>query len=151
MTARTEYRLCVVGVFTNDRGEVLVGQRSDVKGAWQLPQGGVDPGESNLGAIFREMNEELGTNEFDVVRIASRQVRYQFPAEVVSGAAARYAGQTLQWWLLKFKSGAGPQLEKADGEFSSFAWITPKKVVDGIVEWKKQAYKDGFEQLGLEI
>ncbi len=40
------FRAGVVAVVTNSRDEVLAFERSDVPGAWQLPQGGIDVGET---------------------------------------------------------------------------------------------------------
>lgn len=151
MPPKTEYRICVVGVFTNDKGELLVGNRADIPDAWQIPQGGVDPGESNLVALFREMEEEIGSTEFEILRIASRPVKYTFPSDVVTGAAKNYAGQSLQWFLLKFRPDRGPVLEKSDGEFKGFGWRAPKDVLDGIVAWKRQAYREGLTLLGVEV
>lgn len=144
-----EYRQCVVGVFVNEAGYVLVGERSDVKGAWQLPQGGVEPGESTLTALYREMKEEIGAGEFRVISIASRQVRYQFPATLKSGPAKNYAGQVQQWYKVEFDPGVSWDVSKKDGEFRGFEWRSVDSVIEGIVDWKKNAYREGFRLLGM--
>ena len=54
------YRRAVVGVFVNVSNQVLVLERTDFPGQWQLPQGGVDEGESHIDAVKREMFEEAG-------------------------------------------------------------------------------------------
>ena len=147
--SKFEYRQCVVGVFVNDAGDVLVGERSDVKGAWQLPQGGVEPGESTLTALYREMREETGAGEFRVISIASRQVRYQFPEGLKLGPAKNYAGQVQQWYRLQFDHGSSWDLTKVDGEFRRFEWRSVNLVLEGIVDWKKNAYREGFRLLGM--
>jgi putative (di)nucleoside polyphosphate hydrolase len=147
-----KYRKAVVGVFVNTSNEVLVLERSDIPGSWQLPQGGVDEGESLEDAVKREMLEELGTHSFQVIEQASHVIRYRFPdfiAETPIGK--KYAGQDLTWFLIKFTGGAEPDLEAAeDKEFASYKWSRWQDACEGVVDWKKDAYYDGFESLGFK-
>ena len=62
-----KYRSAVIGVFVDTSNNVLVLERADFPGSWQLPQGGVEEGESQLAAIKREMFEELGTSDFEII------------------------------------------------------------------------------------
>ena len=148
-----DFRPCVVGVFVNKEKKLLVGERSDVQGAWQLPQGGIEPGESSVSAIYREMAEEVGCKLFKIKNIASRLVTYRYPAniqtKIESVAARNYAGQSQQWYLLEFDAGQGPDIQKADGEFSGFDWRNVHRVIDNVIDFKRDAYKEGLRQLGL--
>ena len=145
-----EYRSCVVGVFVNDKGLVLAGERADAPGSWQLPQGGVDPGESVIQAIYREMREELGCDAFEIVDQSSREIKYRFPEGLKAKVAKRYCGQSTTWFKLKFKKDAAPDLAKADGELKSTKWLPPAELTEGIIEWKRAAYVDGFKALKIK-
>lgn len=143
------YRACVLGVFTNDRGQVLVGERRVPRGAWQFPQGGIDPGESPEAAVLREMREELGCRNVEVLAKAPSPVRYEFPSRA-SVAKGAYVGQEQVWFLLRFPAGDGPDLAKAkDDEFVDLAWVTPDEALARIVDFKKSAYVLGLKALGL--
>jgi len=146
-----EYRFGVIGVFINEENKLLVCERSDFPGAWQFPQGGIEPGEGAIEAFYREMNEELGTSKFAIIREGRRQVRYRFPDSIDSKIAKKYCGQSLQWFLASFKEGKGPKIEKADGEFKNFTWKTPQEVLELIVDWKRKAYEEGFSQLRIDF
>ena len=150
---KLDFRPCVVGVFVNNEKKLLVGERSDVPGAWQLPQGGIEPGESSVTAIYREMSEEVGCKLFKIKNIATRLVTYRFPeknhTKIEAVASKKYAGQTQQWYLLEFNSGQGPNIKNSDHEFRGFDWWDSHRVVENVIDFKRDAYKDGLRQLGL--
>jgi putative (di)nucleoside polyphosphate hydrolase len=143
------YRDCVVAVIRNQEGLVLAGERADAKGAWQLPQGGVDEGESADQALFRELREEIGTDRLKVVRKLPEMIRYDFPADLASGPARKYCGQQQTWYLLELLPDGKPNLEISDGEFQDIRWMAPDLLVQGIVSWKQDAYRAGLKALGL--
>lgn len=145
------YRKAVVGVFVNVSNQVLVLERTDFPGSWQLPQGGVDDGESEIDAIKREMFEELGTREFEVVSSIDKTTIYDFPDDLDAKIAKKYSGQSLKWFLLKFNSMAEPDLDSAqDKEFRDFKWVDWINACESITQWKKEAYFEGFELLGFK-
>lgn len=145
-----EYRSCVVGVFVNDRGQILAGERSDCPGAWQLPQGGVEPGESVIKALYREMKEEVGCSLFEIVDQAPRAIKYRFPDDLNSKLGKKYCGQSTTWFLLKFNKGSHADLKQADGEFRDIKWMYPADLLSGIIAFKKEAYSEGLRMLRLE-
>ena len=145
----TEYRPCVVAVFTNPDGLVLVCERSDVAGAWQLPQGGIEPGESALNALYREMREEIGCDRFRVVKEASGIVKYRFPEGLGKPISTKWIGQSQQWFLAKFDANAEPDLTQGYGEFCAWKWEKSSVVVANIVDFKRTAYEEGFMKLGI--
>jgi putative (di)nucleoside polyphosphate hydrolase len=144
-----KYRPCVVAVICDDQGRCLVGERADHKGAWQLPQGGIDPGENPQVAVLRELHEEIGTNDVRIVREAPELIRYRFPPGVQKGFMKDWVGQEQTWFLLQLAPGAKPDLTLSEGEFQGIAWQDPKTVLQGIIEWKRDAYRQGFKALGL--
>lgn len=138
------YRPCVVGVFI-EKSKVLVAQRSDANKAWQFPQGGVEEGETYCEALFREMKEELGCNQFEIVEENPDLLTYDFPKEMGSKIAKEYKGQRQKWFLCQFISGHGPNLELAsDKEFSSIKWIQASEVLGHVIWWKKDVYRQAL-------
>ncbi len=143
------YRDCVVAVIRNQEGKVLAGERSDAKGAWQLPQGGIDDGESADQALFRELREEIGTDRLKVLKKLGETIRYEFPEGMDSGPARKYRGQQQTWYLLELLQHAVLNLEISDHEFQDIKWMQPDLLVRGIVAWKQDAYRAGLKALGL--
>ncbi len=145
----SDYRPCVLAVFTNSAGEVLVAERKDRPGSWQFPQGGIDPGESPEVALKREMGEELGCEEFEILARAPDGIRYDFPVGR-KGPHAGYCGQEQVWFLMRFAAGCGPDLMRAThDEFVETAWVTPAEALRRIISFKRDAYRAGLTALGL--
>lgn len=143
------YRDCIVAVIRNEQGLLLAGERADAKGAWQLPQGGIDEGESAEEGLFRELREEIGTDRLKVLRKLPELIRYDFPADMDTGPARKYRGQQQAWFLMQLLPDAAPNLEISDGEFQGLKWIAPTELLSGIVPWKRVAYAEGLKALGL--
>lgn len=143
------YRACVVAVIVNDDGLVLAGERSDKPGIWQLPQGGVEKGETAEEALFRELQEEIGCNQVEVIKHLEEKIAYDFPAEIQSGISETYRGQLQDWFLLKLKAKASPDLSISDGEFKDLTWMSASDLTSSIVHWKKAAYEKAFAGLNL--
>jgi len=143
------YRECVVAVIRSEDGKIFCGERSDRPGVWQLPQGGVDTGETHEGALFRELQEEIGCCDVKVELTLKDKISYDFPENLAAPIAKKFRGQIQTWYLLSFLDGANPSLEDSDGEFSNFAWKTPKELIDGVVAWKRSAYELGFKKLKI--
>lgn len=137
------FRCAVVAVFQDDGGKVLVCERADQEGVWLLPQGGVEQGESGPTALRRQMRQEIGTDLFDIVRIAPSETRYVYPQP------GRYHGQALKWYLLRFRPGVGPASAAASAGIQSFRWLSPDEVLALANPWKRAAYSDGLTELGL--
>ena len=143
------YRPCVTGVFVNSAGRILACRRSDHPDGLQLPQGGVEKGETDEEALLREMCEELGTDAFVIVKKANTTVSYDFPAELDVPMARRFCGQRQRWFQLRFNAQAAPDLQRADAEFSSCCWTTCATLLQQTVAWKVTAYRKGLQLLGL--
>lgn len=144
------YRPCVLAVFINQEAKVLVGKRSD-NGAWQFPQGGVDPGESELSALYREMKEEIGCDQFQMVTKISELLRYDFPKDATFPLTKTYLGQDQRWFLCQFNKDQAPSLEKASSpEFQDLAWVSTDFVLQEVVSWKRELYRRGLSLLGLK-
>ena len=144
------YRSCVVAVIINESGHYLVGERINNSGSWQFPQGGVDDGETYEQALFRELKEEVGCSDIEIIREAEENVSYLFPEDLNSSIKNRFCGQSQRWFLCRYQAGKHPNLSIAtDKEFGAIDWKSAESIVEGIVYWKKSAYLQGLKLLGI--
>lgn len=142
------YRSCVGIALFNTRGEVFVGERIDTQGAWQMPQGGIDEGESIKDCAYRELKEETGTDKANIIMTAPRTVRYDLPDELIqklwNGA---YRGQEQTWIAMRF-TGADSDINLnafEEPEFNTWQWVALHDTLDLIVPFKRDVYEQVIE------
>jgi putative (di)nucleoside polyphosphate hydrolase len=138
------FRKNAAAVIVDDNGLILVGKRTDVPDAWQLPQGGIDKDENEQDAVLREVFEETGIEPvfLEIIK-KTGTVRYLFPPEIRN--EMRFDGQEQIFFLIRIK-GSGWELVRSN-EFSDFEWIDRSEVVKRAVEFKKNSYIEAFRQL----
>ncbi|WP_296716282.1 RNA pyrophosphohydrolase [Erythrobacter sp.] len=141
------YRPCAGFMLLNAEGLVFVGQRINTKahGFWQMPQGGIDPGEDTRTAALRELEEEtgIGAHLVEVVAPASRPLLYDIPDDLLGRVwKGKYRGQEQHWFLGRFLgTDADIDLEAHDPpEFNEWRWIAPGLLPDVIVDFKRDVY-----------
>lgn len=148
------YRPCVGLMILNADGHVFVGQRVDTyPEAWQMPQGGVDPGEKPRDAALRELWEETGIESGDVTVLAETDnwIPYELPHHLVPKLwKGKYRGQEQKWFLFRF-TGTDSQIniETEHQEFAAWRWLPVDDMVEGIVPFKRDVYIEvvkAFEQ-----
>ncbi|CZE47177.1 RNA pyrophosphohydrolase [Campylobacter geochelonis] len=118
---------------------IFLGQRSDIKGAWQFPQGGIDSGETPKMALFRELKEEIGTNEVEIITEYPQWLSYDFP-ETVLEKMKPYDGQIQRYFLVRLKSGASINLCTKLPEFDEYKFVQADEVVKNVRHFKKGVY-----------
>lgn len=146
----TSYRQNVAIVVLNEFGEILTCERSDTPGAWQLPQGGIEPGESAEDAMWRELNEEIGTTEVELLGALSKTIKYEWPANLFGRG---YRGQEQYYFLVRLKQHAklsivGPG---TSGEFGAWEWQTAANFFSRLKGFKAEAYKSGILSLAARF
>ena len=137
------YRRGVGVALIDARGRVFVGQRSDTEGAWQMPQGGIDKGETPRQAALRELKEETGTDQARIVAVSRAWLRYDLPADLQSKVwKGKYRGQEQKWFLMRF-TGRDEDIDLAahTPEFSSWRWLPFRQLPRVIVGFKREIYK----------
>ena len=160
--AAIEYRPCVGAMIINKSGLVLVGQRFNAtKEAWQMPQGGIDLGETAKQAVVREIGEELGIDDvestLDFLYESHSWYSYDFPQDRIYAGNGRegqkYRGQKQKGFLFKFGEGEGGigkiDLDKVKHkEFSMINWVEMKRLQDLVVYFKKEVYRKVVDEFG---
>jgi putative (di)nucleoside polyphosphate hydrolase len=137
------YRPCVGLMLVNARGQVFIAQRVDVRGsAWQMPQGGIDPGETPAQAALRELAEEIGTANAEILAESAHWHAYDLPPGLVPKVwNGKYRGQTQRWFLLRFLGDDTEiDLTRHHQEFQAWQWADPDELPDLIVPFKRDVY-----------
>ncbi len=147
--AKPGYRPCVGIMLLDAQSQVFVGQRCDTRAeAWQMPQGGIDPGEDVVSAGLRELEEEIGTAAA-VLLYESRYWRsYDLPADIARRLwQGRYRGQTQKWLAFRFTgSDRDIVIDRAHAEFCAWRWLPPDDLVGRIVPFKRDVYLSVVEE-----
>jgi putative (di)nucleoside polyphosphate hydrolase len=145
--ASLPYRPCVGVMLVNAQGLVFAGQRIDSPGpAWQMPQGGIDAGESPREAALRELEEETGVGA-DLVEFVAKTpgwLTYDLPPQLMGTIwGGKYRGQRQRWFLFRFL-GRDDQvkIDTRHPEFERWRWIDIDDLVTRIVPFKRAVYDE---------
>ena len=149
------YRSCVGITLFNTDNKVFVGKRIDTPDAWQMPQGGVDPGETIEDAAFRELLEEVGVgmDKAEILKIHEEPLRYDFPPHLQRRLfGGKYQGQEQTWIAARFMGNDGDIdiNHFHTPEFDEWQWIELHGILDMIVPFKRDIYTEvikAFEDL----
>lgn len=150
------YRDCVGVAVFNARGEVLIGRRKPqddpeasaaLGSAWQLPQGGIDPGEAPLASARRELFEETSIRSVRLLAEVPEWICYDLPDEVLGIALrGKYRGQRQRWFAFAF-TGEDSEIDvlapgggRHPAEFDSWRWEALERLPELIVPFKRPAY-----------
>ncbi len=149
------YRACVGVVLARADGRVFAGERIDTPGAWQMPQGGIDRGETPRAAGLRELHEETGVVPERVKVEAETRgwITYDLPDHLLGRVwGGKYRGQEQKWLLARFHgSDAEIDIATAHPEFSTWAWMEADAVLASIVPFKRPVYEAVFAEFGPRL
>ncbi len=137
------YRPCVGLMLVNPDGRIWVGRRIDTVNGWQMPQGGIDQGESARAAALRELHEEIGTDKAEIVAESQTWHCYDLPNHLVGKAwGGRYRGQKQRWFLLRFTGrDSDIDIDTKHPEFDAWKWVPADQLCDLIVPFKRGVYE----------
>ena len=137
------YRPCVGLMLLNREGRVFVGKRIDqtVEG-WQMPQGGIDKGETPRQAALRELKEEIGTAKAEIIAEMEDWLSYDLPDHLVGIAFhGKFRGQRQKWFALRFTGeDRDIDLTAHEPEFSEWKWLAAEALPGVIVPFKRELY-----------
>ena len=141
------YRPAAGVMLLSHEGKVWVGQRLDsTLEAWQMPQGGLDPGEAAEDGALRELEEETGISR-DKVEILARapgELLYDLPDDLLGKVwKGKWRGQRQSWFLMRFTgTDADVNLQTTEPEFRAWKWADPQELPELIVPFKQGLYRD---------
>lgn len=142
------YRPCAGFMLANSDGLVFVGERINTRahGFWQMPQGGIDPGEDQRTAALRELEEEtgIGPELVEIVAPASQPLYYDLPDDLLGTVwKGKYRGQVQHWYLGRFLgSDEDIDLDAHDpAEFRAYRWVAPQELPSLIIPFKREVYE----------
>jgi 8-oxo-dGTP pyrophosphatase MutT (NUDIX family) len=147
---RKKYRRGVGIMLVNARCEIFIARRNDIAGdAWQMPQGGVDRGETPRAAAYRELREEIGTDKVEVIAQSRDRLYYDLPEDIIAKFwGGRWKGQRQKWFLMRFRGvDADINLEATTHpEFNSWRWASIEELETLVISFKKKLYLSVIDQ-----
>lgn len=149
--AAMPYRPCVAVMLLNGTGAVWMGRRlpkwdeGKLASPWQCPQGGIDPGEDPKMAAQRELLEEIGSNNAEVLAESRDWYSYDLPNEALGVAlSGKYRGQKQKWFAMRFLGDERdinlipPPPHKQ--EFDAWRWVPVERIPELVVPFKRSVY-----------
>ena len=133
-------RIGVGVIIFNNNNNIFVGKRKDNPiDKWQMPQGGVDKGENYISAMRRELLEETSIKSIKILKELEGFYEYELPENLVGIIwKGKFRGQRQKWFITKFFGNENEiNLNTKHPEFIDWKWISPEKLPEVIVDFKK--------------
>lgn len=120
--------------------DVFIAERSDLNDVWQFPQGGIDEGESPEEALFRELEEEIGTRDVTILGEYPEWISYDFPLHIAKKMKP-YAGQTQRYYLVRLNEAAEINIATQIPEFSDYKFVDYTELSEYTAHFKHTVYE----------
>ena len=140
------YRPCVGLMILNAQGLIFAGKRIDgAAEAWQMPQGGIDAGETPLDAALRELGEETGLRpqHIEILAESADWIPYDLPKNLMGTLwGGRFRGQTQKWFAIRLTApDSAIDIATEEPEFSEWRWMNASELGSAIVPFKRGVYQ----------
>lgn len=148
---RPNVAMIIVSSEYPEKKDVFIAQRNDLTNIWQFPQGGIDEGEEVKEALFREMEEEIGTKSAEIIVEYPEWLSYDFPPKIANKMKP-YKGQIQKYFLLKLSKDAKINLNTKHPEFINYKFVDVGNVLDHTAHFKQPVYEkviNYFKKEGL--
>ena len=144
------YRPNVGLAIFSKKGHLWLGRRAgvrkdDVRYAWQMPQGGIDRGETPAIAALRELGEETGINTSHVELLEELEpwLYYDFPPALKAKLTGPYYGQRQKWFAYRFTgSDTDFRLDDHTPEFDAWKWAKLEDAAGLVIPFKAAVYAE---------
>ena len=149
MPSALPYRPGVGIMLLNNQRKIFVGKRIDqLSEAWQMPQGGIDEGETPLESARRELKEETGTDKAELLKESRDWLTYDLPQELIPKIwGGKFRGQRQKWFAMRFTGTDGDiNIKTPHPEFREWQWVTMERLPDLIVPFKRSLYQAVIEE-----
>lgn len=145
------YRKNVGMVILNQNDEIFAARRINTPKYLQMPQGGIDEYEKPEEAVYREMEEEIGTKNVELLQICEQWIQYEVPSTYrPEHWQGKYIGQNQKWFMFRFLGADNEiNIHLEHAEFSSWLWATPQFLYENVIEFRKECYKKILTQFNL--
>ena len=130
-------------IVSNDypkKKEIFIAQRNDLSDVWQFPQGGIDEGEKVIEALYRELEEEIGTKAVKIISEYPKWISYDFPPKIAKKMSP-YKGQKQKYFLVKLKKSAKIDINTSHPEFSKYKFVKVEDALNLSASFKQAVYK----------
>ena len=132
-------------IILNRENKVFVAKRIDnAKNFWQMPQGGINDGEDDLDAAYRELEEETSIKNVELIKELEGTVTYELPDHLLGVIwRGKYRGQKQKWFLMRFKGEEKEiNIKTKNPEFFEWKWIEVDQITEVVVDFKLHVYKE---------
>ena len=137
-------------VVLNKQNKVFVAKRIDnPKDFWQMPQGGVDNGESFLTAAYRELEEETSIKNVELIQEIDGTTTYELPKHLLGIIwKGKYKGQKQKWFLMRYLGEDSEiNIKTHKPEFLERRWIDLDMITEVVVDFKLHVYEELKEKI----
>jgi len=137
-------------VVLNKQNKIFVAKRIDnPKDFWQMPQGGVDNGESFLTAAYRELEEETSIKNVELIQEIDGTTTYELPKHLLGIIwKGKYKGQKQKWFLMRYLGEDSEiNIKTHKPEFLEWRWIDLDMITEVVVDFKLHVYEELKEKI----